>query len=53
MVLDALNALAAVERIQGSQALSDNIGEVIIDKSEKLRNLKEKAKDHNLTKKLV
>jgi len=50
-VLDNPEALAAVERIEGWRALGDNIIETIINKSEKLKDLKKKAKDKELTEK--
>jgi len=50
-VLDNPEALAAVERIEGWRALGDNILETIINKSEKVKELKNKAKDKELTEK--
>jgi len=50
-VLDNPEALAAVERIEGWRALGDNIIETIINKSEKVKDLKNKAKDKALTPK--
>ena len=50
-VLDDPEALAAVERIEGWRALGDNIIETIINKSDKIKDLKKKAKDGELTKK--
>jgi hypothetical protein len=44
-------AMAAVERIEGWRALGDNIIETIINKSEKVKALKNKAKDGKLTAK--
>jgi hypothetical protein len=44
-------AMAAVERIEGWRALGDNILETIINKSDKIKDLKKKAKDGELTKK--
>src|SRR5207244_3235524 len=44
-------AMAAVERIEGWRALGDNIIETIINKSEKVKELKNKAKDKELTEK--
>lgn len=38
-------AMAAVERIEGWRALGDNIIETIINKSDKVKELKNKAKD--------
>ncbi|RJQ46698.1 MAG: restriction endonuclease [Gaiellales bacterium] len=50
-VLDNPEAMAAVERIEGWRTLGDNIIETIINKSDKVKELKNKAKDDNLTKK--
>jgi predicted house-cleaning noncanonical NTP pyrophosphatase (MazG superfamily) len=50
-VLDNPEAIAAVERIEGWRALGDNIIETIINKSEKVKELKNKAKDKELTEK--
>lgn len=50
-VLDNPEAMAAVDRIEGWRALGDNIIETIINKSEKVKDLKKKAKDGDLTKK--
>ncbi len=50
-ILDNAEAMAAVERIEGWRALGDNIIETIINKSEKVKDLKNKAKDKNLTPK--
>lgn len=50
-VLDNAEAMAAVERIEGWRALGDNIIETIINKSDKVKKLKDKAKDHDLTDK--
>ena len=50
-VLDNPEAMAAVERIEGWRALGDNIIETIINKSEKVKELKNKAKDRDLTDK--
>ena len=50
-VLDNPEAMAAVERIEGWRALGDNIIETIINKSEKVKELKNKAKDEPLTAK--
>jgi hypothetical protein len=44
-------AMAAVERIEGWRSLGDNPIEAIINKSEKLKELKGKAKDGRLTAK--
>ena len=48
-VLDNPEAMAAVERIEGWRSLGDNILETIINKSEKVRDLKNKAKEKDLT----
>ena len=48
-LLDSPEAMAAVERIEGWRALGDNIIETIINKSETVRDLKNKAKDKELT----
>ncbi|MBS1853299.1 MAG: GIY-YIG nuclease family protein [Acidobacteria bacterium] len=50
-VLDNAEAMAAVERIEGWRALGDNIIETIINKSEKVKELKNKAKEKGLTDK--
>jgi hypothetical protein len=50
-VLDNPEAMAAVERIEGWRSLGDNIIETIINKSEKVKELKNKAKDKELTEK--
>ncbi|OJY89840.1 MAG: restriction endonuclease [Lysobacterales bacterium 63-13] len=50
-VLNDPEALAAVERIEGWRALGDNVIEVIINKSEKIKALKKKAQDGKLTEK--
>ena len=44
-ILDNPEAMAAVERIEGWRSLGDNIIETIINKSEKVKELKNKAKD--------
>ncbi|MDP2828037.1 MAG: restriction endonuclease [Sulfuricellaceae bacterium] len=44
-------AMAAVERIEGWRALGDNIIETIINKSEKVKDLKNKAKNEDLSAK--
>ncbi len=49
-VLDSPEAMAAVERIEGWRALGDNVIETIINKSEKVKELKNKAKDGELSK---
>ncbi|MCB9501607.1 MAG: restriction endonuclease [Deferribacteres bacterium] len=50
-ILDNPEAMAAVERIEGWRALGDNIIEMIINKSEKVKELKNKAKGGDLTPK--
>jgi hypothetical protein len=44
-------ALVAVERIEGWRSLGDNIIETIINKSDKVKELKNKAKNKDLTEK--
>ena len=48
-IMDNPEAMAAVERIEGWRALGDNIIETIINKSEKVKALKNKAKQDELT----
>lgn len=48
-VLDNPEAMAAVERIEGWRALGDNIIETIINKSEKVKDLKDRAKERDLS----
>lgn len=48
-ILDNPEAMAAVERIEGWRALGDNILETIINKSEKVKELKGKAKQEELS----
>lgn len=48
-IMDDPEAMAAVERIEGWRALGDNIIETIINKSEKVKALKNKAKDEDLS----
>jgi hypothetical protein len=50
-ILDNPEAMAAVERIEGWRKLGDNILETIINKSDKVKELKNKAKDVDLTAK--
>lgn len=50
-VLDNPEAMDAVERIEGWRSLGDNIIETIINKTEKLKELKKKAKDKGLSSK--
>ncbi|EQD43171.1 type III restriction system endonuclease, partial [mine drainage metagenome] len=44
-IMDNPEAMAAVERIEGWRSLGDNIIETIINKSEMVKELKNKAKD--------
>jgi hypothetical protein len=48
-ILDSPEAMAAVERIEGWRSLGDNIVETIINKSETVKELKNKAKNADLT----
>ncbi len=48
-VLDSAEAMAAVERIEGWRSLGDNIIETIINKSDRVKELKQKAKDGGLS----
>ncbi|BBE52174.1 Type III restriction enzyme, res subunit [Ferriphaselus amnicola] len=50
-IMENAEAMAAVERIEGWRALGDNIIETIINKSEKVKELKGKAKTGELTEK--
>ncbi|WP_423803840.1 GIY-YIG nuclease family protein [Paremcibacter congregatus] len=50
-VLDNAEAMAAVERIEGWRALGDKVIETIINKSDKVKDLKNKAKGGELTAK--
>jgi hypothetical protein len=50
-ILDNPEAMAAVERIEGWRALGDNIIETIINKSDKVKDLKNKAKNGKLSDK--
>ena len=50
-ILDSPEAMAAVQRIEGWRSLGDNIIETIINKSEKVKALKNKAKEQGLTAK--
>lgn len=50
-IMDNPEAMAAVERIEGWRALGDKVIETIINKSEKIRDLKAKAKERDLTSK--
>jgi hypothetical protein len=48
-ILNSPEAMAAVERIEGWRSLGDNIIETIINKSEKVKELRNKAKKGKLT----
>ncbi len=48
-ILDNPDAMAAVERIEGWRSLGDNVIETIINKSDKVKELKGKAKNGSLT----
>lgn len=50
-ILDNEEALKALEKIEGWRSLGDNVIETIINKSEKLKKLKDKAKEGKLTEK--
>jgi hypothetical protein len=50
-ILDSPEAMAAVGRIEGWRALGDHVIETIINKSEKVKDLKKKAADEELTAK--
>lgn len=50
-ILDDPEALAAVEKIEGWRALGDSIIETVINQSEKVKSLKNKAKNGALTEK--
>jgi hypothetical protein len=50
-IMENPEAMAAVERIEGWRALGDNVIETIINKSEKVKELKKKADDKGLTAK--
>lgn len=50
-VLANEDAMKAVERIEGWRALGDKVIETIINKSEKIKDLKKKAKEADLSKK--
>jgi len=50
-ILDNPRAMAAVERIEGWRSLGDNVIETIINKSETVKELKNKAKTRDLTAK--
>ena len=48
-ILDSPEAMDAVGRIEGWRALGDNVIETIINKSEKVKDLKNKAKEEDLS----
>jgi len=50
-ILNNPEAMAAVERIEGWRSLGENIIQTIINKSEKIKELKKKAKERNLSDK--
>jgi hypothetical protein len=50
-VLENEEAMQAVERIEGWRALGDNIIETIVNKAENIKDLKNKAKESELTSK--
>jgi hypothetical protein len=50
-IMDNPEAMAAVERIEGWRALGDNIIATIINKSDKVKDLKNKAREGSLTAK--
>lgn len=50
-IMDNPEAMAAVERIEGWRSLGDNIIETIINKSEKVKEIKGKGKNGGLTPK--
>lgn len=50
-VLANAEAMAAVERIEGWRALGDNVIETIINKSDKIKDIKKKAKETDLSDK--
>ena len=50
-ILENPEAMAAVERIEGWRALGDNVIETIINKSDRVKELKNKAKTSDLTPK--
>ena len=50
-ILDNPDALAAVERIEGWRTLGDNIIETIINKSDRVKDLKDKANKKELSNK--
>jgi hypothetical protein len=50
-ILENPEAMAAVERIEGWRSLGDHIIETILNKSDKIKELRDKAKDRELTEK--
>lgn len=50
-ILDSPEAMDAVERIEGWRALGDNVIETIINKSDRVKDLKNKAKEGKLSAK--
>lgn len=50
-ILDNPDAMAAVERIEGWRALGDNVLETIINKSDRVKDLKKKANERELSAK--
>ena len=48
-IMDNPAAMAAVERIEGWRALGENVIETIINKSERVKDIKKNAKDRDLT----
>lgn len=50
-LMDNAEAMKAVERIEGWRALGDNVIETIINKSEKIKDLKATGKERDLTPK--
>lgn len=48
-ILASEEAMAAIGRIEGFRALGDNVIETIINKSEKVKEIKDKAKERDLT----
>jgi hypothetical protein len=48
-IMDNAEAMAAVERIEGWRSLGDNVIETIINKSDKVKDLKTKGKERDLT----
>ncbi|CAN7175407.1 DEAD/DEAH box helicase family protein [Acidovorax sp. LjRoot194] len=50
-ILDSPEAMAAIQRIEGWRSLGDNVIETIINRSEKVKDLKKKARDNELSAK--